>query len=61
MWATELPLLVAPFSLTQVVYWYLLYYPKSGGSLAALLVKCLPVTTLALYIWNHEKRGRVNN
>ncbi len=59
MWSVELPRLVAPFALSQFIYWQLLYYPNTEPSIPTLIVKCLPVSTLALYIWSHEKRGEV--
>ncbi len=59
MWSKELPWLAAPFALSQLIYWQLLYYPNTEASIPTLIVKCLPVSTLALYIWSHGKRGDV--
>ena len=39
------------FGLSQLIYWYLLYYPSGEPSIGALLVKCLPVASLALAVY----------
>ena len=39
------------FSLTQLIYWLVLYYPSGEPSVAAVVVKCLPVASLAFSIF----------
>ena len=42
---------ISLFSLSQLIYWFLLYYPSGEPSIAALVVKCLPVAALALSVY----------
>ena len=46
-----MPLTIPLFVLSQIIYWFLLYYPSEQPSVAALVVKCLPVASLALSIF----------
>lgn len=41
---------LTPFYLTQVLYWFILYIPSNQPGLLTLVVKCLPVSSLAFYI-----------
>ena len=46
-----MPLTIPLFVLSQIIYWFLLYYPSEQPSIAALVVKCLPVASLALSVF----------
>ena len=41
---------LTPFYLSQVLYWFILYIPSDQPGLLTLIVKCLPVSSLAFYI-----------
>ena len=42
---------ISLFGLSQLIYWFLLYYPSEEPSMAALVVKCLPVACLAFSVF----------
>ena len=43
------------FWLSQIIYWFLLYYPSGEPSFMALVIKCLPVASLALSIYLEDE------
>jgi hypothetical protein len=62
MWSSELVKLVPAYAASQIVYWLLLFYPNNQDfSIVAMLVKCLPISVLALYVHFHAKPKNKDN
>ena len=52
----ELVKLSAPFLVSQILYWKLFYIPTDQPGLWTAFIKCLPVSTLALYLGNSNSK-----
>ena len=54
---SELVKLSAPFLVSQILYWKLFYIPTDQPGLWTAFIKCLPVSTLALYLGNSTSKN----